>query len=253
MCGIYVLISACATSEIPVELRRCLCNRGPDHTATHDARLENESADAPATHLSFTSTVLALRGDHIAKQPFVDPQSTSVLCWNGEAWRFRHHDIKGNDGEAIARLLAEAIQQDAAEREAAILKVLRSIDGPFAFAFFDKPSKKLYYGRDRLGRRSLLIQHDHQQFILSSVAGSVDARWNEVEADGIYVLDLNLFVPNNKSDAAVSPAARLDWLDDGDNLDFVSYQSQRALQALPSTTLSPNFRLQIQGFIYWKV
>ncbi|KAF3767013.1 hypothetical protein M406DRAFT_251808 [Cryphonectria parasitica EP155] len=192
MCGIHAVISASKPIGIPANLQRCLCNRGPDHIATHETQLGSKAdADAPTTrYLSFTSTVLALRGDHVARQPFVDPSSGSVLCWNGEAWRFRHHDVAGNDGEAIAGLLAGAVRRGETEREEAILKVLRSIDGPFAFVFFDKASKKLYFGRDRLGRRSLLFRRDGHQLVLSSVADSVDPQWKEVEADGIYVLDL---------------------------------------------------------------
>lgn len=223
MCGIHVVISLCQPGEIPANLHRCLCNRGPDHILTHQTRLDNALDDARATNLAFTSTVLALRGDHIAKQPFVDSASGSVFCWNGEAWKLRHHDVAGNDGEAIAGLLNEAVTRSSAERGDAILKVLRSIDGPFAFVFFDKPSKKLYFGRDRLGRRSLLIRQDNQGLVLSSIADSVDSQWKEVEADGVYVLDLASWEQKaDGPDELGRVTNRLQWLEGENAEQFVS-------------------------------
>ncbi|KAJ4385512.1 hypothetical protein N0V93_009940 [Gnomoniopsis smithogilvyi] len=223
MCGIHVVISPHKSDEIPADLRRCLCNRGPDHIATHETRLSDALDDTPTTHLAFTSTVLALRGDYLAQQPFVDSASGSVLCWNGEAWKIRHHDVAGNDGEAVAGLLNEAVAQSSSNREGAILKVLRSIDGPFAFAFFDKPSKKLYFGRDRLGRRSLLIRQDMQGLVLSSIAETVAPEWKEVEADGVYVLNLaSTEVGSNGLNELNPVPIKLQWLDGEDAEHFVS-------------------------------
>ncbi|KAJ4423992.1 hypothetical protein N0V82_001238 [Gnomoniopsis sp. IMI 355080] len=223
MCGIHVVISPTKSDEIPAHLRRCLCNRGPDHIRTHETRLDDTLDDAPTTHLAFTSTVLALRGDHIAQQPFVDFASGSVFCWNGEAWKIRHHDVAGNDGEALAGLLNEAVAQSSSDREGAILKVLRSIDGPFAFVFFDKPSKKIYFGRDRLGRRSLLIRQDVRGLVLSSIADFVDPEWKEVEADGVYMLDLASSETGvSEVDGVDSAIASLPWLDGEDAEHFVS-------------------------------
>lgn len=228
MCGIHVVISSSEPGEIPTNLHRCLCNRGPDHILTHQTRLNQDAQDdAPTTNLAFTSTVLALRGDHIAQQPFFDSESGSVFCWNGEAWKIRHHDVAGNDGEVLASLLNKAITQGPAERDDAILEVLRSIDGPFAFVFFDKPSKKLYFGRDRLGRRSLLVRQDAQGLVLASIADSIDSEWKEVEADGVYVVDLASKEQNVSGILGVGRVAtRLQWLEGEDAEHFVSLLQQ---------------------------
>lgn len=233
MCGIHAVISTSAPGELSSSLRQRLCSRGPDHISTHEARLsrsgphEDEdgggNADVPPTtkvHLAFTSTVLALRGDHVARQPLVDPDSGSVFCWNGEAWKVRHHDVDGNDSEAIAGLLSDAVRRSgsARDREEGVLRVLRSIDGPFAFVFFDKPSGRVYFGRDRLGRRSLLLRADGAQLVISSVAESADESWKEVEADGVYVLDLSEETPGSWS----SSLSRQDWLEGEESVDFVS-------------------------------
>lgn len=247
------MISASQPGEITTDLRRCLCNRGPDHITTHETRLVDGAADgASATHFAFTSSVLALRGDHIAQQPFVDPETGSVFCWNGEAWKIRHHDVSGNDGEAIAALLSEAVSRSQEEREAAILQVLRSIDGPFAFTFFDKPSGKVYYGRDRLGRRSMVIRHGSQHVVLSSVADAADPQWREVEADGIYVLDAaNVHHLHHLSGEGAHVARRLDWLDDAGAADFVSVPLQ--LIYVLHSARNNNLGLTRIGLQYWQV
>lgn len=245
------MISASQPGELTANLRRCLCNRGPDHITTHETRLPDGVADgAPTTHLAFTSSVLALRGDHIAQQPFVDPQTGSVFCWNGEAWKIRHHDVSGNDGEAIAALLNEAVRRDLEEREAAILQVLRSIDGPFAFVFFDKPSGKVYFGRDRLGRRSLVVREGAQCVVLSSITDAADTQWREVEADGIYVLKV-VGIHSHHSVEDQSHVTRLEWLDDNDAADFVSVLLQ--LNSVLYRNATKHLGLTQTGFEHWPV
>ncbi|CVK83580.1 related to asparagine synthases [Fusarium mangiferae] len=178
MCGIHAIISSSPEQTLSSVSERCLVNRGPDHTGTVRIQLDD-------LFLTFTSTVLSLRGDHVAKQPFVDHVTGSILCWNGEAWGIQGESVQGNDGEAILALLAEA-SRGAGD----VLGILRAIEGPFAFIYLDKPAKRLYYGRDRLGRRSLLVR-DGSPFVLSSIAETPVDGWTEVEADGCYTLDLS--------------------------------------------------------------
>lgn len=234
MCGIHVVVSRSPPADIPENVQRRLRNRGPDHLATHATRLGDDDAndEGPTIHVAFTSTVLALRGDHIARQPFVDGQSGSVFCWNGEAWRIRHADVSGNDGEAIASLLHAACQCAPTAREGAIMKVLRSIDGPFAFVFFDKLSKRLYFGRDRLGRRSLLLRFDEEGLVLSSIAESRDPEWKEVEADGIYAIELAGCGRDPEKKLALPPFAKLEWLEGEDTADVVSERRYQASDAM---------------------
>ncbi|KAK1995866.1 asparagine synthase [Colletotrichum falcatum] len=185
MCGIHVSISREGFPSLPAATRTCLCNRGPDHLGEVQSQTRPLDPDANPVFLTFTSTVLALRGDHVTQQPFRDASSESVLCWNGEAWKIAGAPVQGNDGEAISSLLTAASGRD----EAPALDVLRSIEGPFAFVYFDAAASRIYYGRDRLGRRSLLL-NQMEGLRLSSIAESTSPEWAEVEADGIYVLDL---------------------------------------------------------------
>ncbi|KAJ6783949.1 hypothetical protein PWT90_02132 [Aphanocladium album] len=141
--------------------------------------------DSSQLYVGLTSTVLALRGSHTIAQPLLDPDSGSALCWNGEAWRIQGAALSGNDGEIILSKLTAA----SVHGQKAILDTLRAIEGPFAFVFVDKPSKTLYYGRDRLGRRSLLVNPEFP-FQLSSISDTSCTGWLEVEADGCYIIPL---------------------------------------------------------------
>jgi asparagine synthetase B (glutamine-hydrolysing) len=189
MCGIHVAISSGDFLAPGQDLKHLLCNRGPDHIGEAQGRAES---DGIIHKISFTSTVLGLRGGHVTPQPFVDQQSGSILCWNGEAWKIGPDTVVGNDGERVfeAMLKASATQNSLASSGPCVLEALKSICGPFAFVFFDNTRKYLYFGRDRLGRRSLLyhIAENTNTIKLSSVSDPKIGLWNEVEADGIYVL-----------------------------------------------------------------
>jgi hypothetical protein len=188
MCGIHASISTRGFQPPSSDLKLLLCNRGPDHVGEAQAEVHN---DRNTYSLSFTSTVLALRGGHVQVQPFVDYESGSVLCWNGEAWKIRSEPVIGNDGQKLFQSLIQATsRQLSSDSNTAVLDVLRSISGPFAFVFLDKIHGQIYFGRDRLGRRSLLYNTESHsgcmEFASTSNPGSTC--WKEVEADAIYQL-----------------------------------------------------------------
>lgn len=188
MCGIHAAISPSHDYKISDDLKQRLCNRGPDHTGSVQTQVALDDATDRSLFLTFTSTVLSLRGDHVAKQPLVDEESGAILCWNGEAWRIDGEPVKGNDGEAVLTLLEKA-RREASDGDT-VLDALRTIEGPFAFIYFDKPGKRVYYGRDRLGRRSLLV-NPGMPFSLCSITETPVQGWVEVEADGCYTIQLD--------------------------------------------------------------
>ncbi|KAJ4415904.1 hypothetical protein N0V85_002506 [Neurospora sp. IMI 360204] len=257
MCGIHaVLTPPGITHTVSPDLTRCLCNRGPDYLGQVERRVTSStnSESSDSWKLKLTSTVLALRGDHVAKQPLSCPDTDkgSVLCWNGEAWRINGEPVSGNDGEEISRLLREVEASASAtatatsstdeEKEKRILDVFRAIEGPFAFVYWHEVGRKVFFGRDRLGRRSLMMKRDERtgEVVLSSVAeglnGGGDANanatanatangWKEVEADGIYVLDLGLLPVSGKCEEGVRTVLeplRTDWIEGVDPAEFVS-------------------------------
>lgn len=187
MCGIFFSISEAEPNPISSYLKSCLQARGPDSLGEFEDRTSSLC-------ISAASTVLALR-HHLVKQPFTDADTGCVLCWNGEAWKFNGTPVVGNDGEAVFTHLVNATRQPSPHD--AVLQVLRAIDGPFSFIFYCKPMRCLYYGRDRLGRRSLLVSHRVDVFTLCSVADMTESgliprgSWIEVEANGIYSVQIS--------------------------------------------------------------
>ncbi|KAK3398369.1 asparagine synthase-domain-containing protein [Sordaria brevicollis] len=257
MCGIHaVLTPPGITHTVSPELTRCLCNRGPDYLGQVERRItpstqnngsDSDSSDANSWNLKLTSTVLALRGDHVAKQPHCDldsdnsdsSQRGSVLCWNGEAWRINGQPVTGegvNDGEVIWGMLKEVEASASTATEDKILDVFRTIEGPFAFVYWYEHGRKIFFGRDRLGRRSLMMKRDGRtgEVVVSSVAelnggggggGEANADgaksgWKEVEADGIYVLDLGT-LSSSGTGTGLEPLRR-DWIVGVDPAEFVS-------------------------------
>lgn len=191
MCGIFFCVSTRAHIALNAEDEKRLRARGPDasHTHTTIAGLK-----AHPWHLTFTSSVLALRGDVIVSQPIVHEATGSVFCWNGEAWSYDSIRVSGNDTQILSGHLFDAIQQYD-DPEPAILDVLNRITGPYAFVFYNAKSSKVYFGRDNLGRRSLLTQRDGDNdtrlTMCSIPMSSVDGLAQEVETLQIHKIDLS--------------------------------------------------------------
>lgn len=208
MCGIYASISR--RKDLAVfsnALRGNLTNRGPDHIGNVQRAVG--SGGEAELHLNCVATVLSLRGHGLTQQPLVSQSTSSILCWNGEAWAIKGRPVTGNDGAAVLAAL------DAAVGHEAILDVFRAVEGPFAFIYYDaRDGGRVYFCRDRLGRRSLLV-HDEDDFFLSSVADPGIAGWREVEADGVYVLHVGSLGDVRSGSVAMRAAERHGWLPEG--------------------------------------
>ncbi|KAF2834438.1 asparagine synthase related protein [Patellaria atrata CBS 101060] len=203
MCGIFFSLSSSDFIVPSPQTLRRLQSRGPDSTREHRVEIQTLGFTQSGTfYLCFVSTVLSLRGENIVAQPLVDDATGSVLCWNGEAWKVNGSPIDGNDSKAVFDLLLQvsattkALSPDGNSGPASknILDAISSIAGPYAFVFYDAPFRRILYGRDCLGRRSLLFRADRtDEITLCSIADIPTTRgsWHEVEADGLYVLGLN--------------------------------------------------------------
>lgn len=204
MCGIFASISRRKDSPDSQPLRDYLVNRGPDHFGNVQ-RTIGPGDDESALYLTCTATVLSLRGHGITEQPLVSLASNSILCWNGEAWTIEGRHIPKNDGAAVLEALDAAVDHEG------ILDAFRAVEGPFAFIYYDPRGGRIYFGRDRLGRRSLLV-HDEDDFLLSSVADPRVTGWREVEADGVYVVNVNGLGDAPSGNITMHTAERHGWL-----------------------------------------
>jgi len=192
MCGIFFALSRAVHVTPDANTQKLLRNRGPDSTGQHEILIE--SSQGVPVYATFLSTVLALRGSHVIEQPLKDEATGSILCWNGEAWSIAGNAVEGNDSQLVFSKLQEACAAGAGALSVPnVVKLLSSIRGPYALVFYDAPNKRIYYGRDCLGRRSLLRKTATDgTIILSSVCDNASGEiWSEVEADGIYAIDLN--------------------------------------------------------------
>ncbi|KAL8974497.1 MAG: hypothetical protein Q9197_001259 [Variospora fuerteventurae] len=222
MCGIF--FSSGRESDHPVSdnTLEYLCRRGPD-------QIDRVVVNDQNVCCSFFSSVLALRGDSLVAQPLQDPQTDSILCWNGEAWKIDDTLIAGNDAQKIFDNLLRAgpknPYQALDERERlddAIVRFFSRVSGPFAFIFYNARQGSVYYGRDRLGRRSLLRTKAHNgNIVISSVCiGPSTKNWAEVEADGVYVIHLA-----NISENTGLVEKRIAWPETKDLHESLSFRS----------------------------
>lgn len=195
MCGIYCSISFGSPIHSSRETQELLQARGPDSAQALSISLKIPNPTGETVNIHVFSTVLALRGDHIESQPLKDKRTESFLCWNGEAWTENGQVIGGNDSQHVFTLLLRACQSTPDPSTETVIDALTSIAGPFAFVFYDAISCRLFYGRDHLGRRSLLSRatSDGGMAFCSITDMPLSPGWKEVEAGGAYcVAPLNL-------------------------------------------------------------
>ncbi|MCJ1322093.1 hypothetical protein MMC15_007438 [Xylographa vitiligo] len=218
MCGIFFSCSI----DNPIFPSECLLDRlrrrGPDsvkvvqrtYQSINTTELVAQDSPIHTLHLVFVSTVLSLRGNAIVEQPLVDKDSGSLLCWNGEAWSLDEKIITGNDAQVVfdalltsteAFLPGQEMQPNEREyRVQTVLRIIGGLSGPFSFVFYDALSQQVFYGRDVIGRRSLLHSlSSPYDFMVSSISdwtGSID--WTEVEACGIQIINLPAALPSTE-------------------------------------------------------
>jgi asparagine synthetase B (glutamine-hydrolysing) len=167
MCGIF---ASFGINEIPVNDLQLLKNRGPD---SFEIFMDCQVVIA--------SSILHLRGD-FCSQPLVNQDY--VFAFNGELFdaplEYQSYDPKSdNDTKFIFDLFPT--------RGLEFFSLLR---GPFAFLLYSRTLKKVYFGRDVIGRRSLLTKSfaDGTTWI-SSVASDFYNSWREIDCGKIYSLD----------------------------------------------------------------
>ncbi|KAI8620324.1 asparagine synthase-domain-containing protein [Chytriomyces sp. MP71] len=178
-----------ATCEPPMwrHLVAAVGRRGCD--AQHAASVEFGSSTASA---SVFASVLRLRGSAVVAQPRVRAEDGSFLCWNGELFAdadSAHSDpLQMRPGESDTDIVFnELLGPQAASQpfKPWLLKAVARIRGPWAILVFHAPSSTLYFGRDFLGRRSLLVHFpdnsanlniasDGASFLISSVSACIE-------------------------------------------------------------------------------
>lgn len=157
------------------------CIPGPDQNAEH-------LFSWPRREVKLASSVLGLRGKEIASQPIMG--QVGRLAWNGQIFARLNstaqppqseqmseesseflekalsqlfHSVKQgkNDGESLLYAVDWLVQMcpqqyTGTNTPQALFDLLDRVDGPYAFCFVSPDQHWVAYGRDPLGRRSLL-------------------------------------------------------------------------------------------------
>ncbi|KGO78516.1 hypothetical protein PITC_067830 [Penicillium italicum] len=217
MCGIFFSLSSSKSTPPTQETCTLLQKRGPDsyktHTAQKDVNPQDGVSPPLSCYLTFTSTVLSLRGDHVYTQPLVDPTTQSVLCWNGEAWKIAGERVQGNDTEQVFSLFLQAVDGDQKHSVERMVEAIASISGPFAFVFYDATNSRLFYSRDCLGRRSLLEGFDENGNLkICSICDSASVDFfREVGTEGVCTIDLSRYQHPSLSPKELCQIKILPW------------------------------------------
>uniref|UniRef100_A0A671L4S9 Asparagine synthetase domain-containing protein 1 n=1 Tax=Sinocyclocheilus anshuiensis TaxID=1608454 RepID=A0A671L4S9_9TELE len=185
MCGICCLVSLTTPhnplDKHPVDVHENLKHRGPNSSHDITETISNCS-------LLFSAHVLHMRGC-LTPQPLQDDNG-NMLLWNGEVFGGLRVDQGENDTKVILHHLSMA--QCASD----MLSLLSQLKGPWAFIYYQKVERCIWFGRDFFGRRSLLWKFDPEgtSFTLSSVASlpvdNIQSQWQEVPPIGVYRFDL---------------------------------------------------------------
>jgi asparagine synthetase B (glutamine-hydrolysing) len=181
MCGILAIVEGRAAIDpaLKQELLEANDRRGP-----------NAYSSVTVSSLTVHANVLALRGP-VTTQPIVI--SDNILSFNGEIYEGMLVAQGANDTQVLAE------QLDACSSHDEVMECMSRIKGEWAFIYYQvypllikKSLNRLYFGRDFLGRRSLLWQlpTSNSPFILSSVSTSLD-NWEEVPTTGLFSFDMS--------------------------------------------------------------
>ncbi|XP_012218385.1 asparagine synthetase domain-containing protein 1 [Linepithema humile] len=181
MCGIFCSIHQSRNeSESSKQWNLCkelVTARGPDYLKETHVSLSHD------WHGYFAAAVLWMQGLEMTPQPSLD-NSGNLLLWNGDLFS----GCLAKDDVCDTNIILDELQSTTN-----IIPVLRKIEGPYSLVYYQKSSNMLYFGRDIIGRHSLLLKVDNEanSLMLTSIANKKMKGIIEVPAIGIFVMNLN--------------------------------------------------------------
>lgn len=198
MCGIFLSLRRTVESENPhvhKEIKAAIDKRGDADCSS--SYIDTIDTSGQFWTLEFYASVLSLRSCAKSLQPLVDTEG-NVLMFNGEIFEYEDENetIELNGMKNDTEYLYQKLSQSSDMKN--ILSVISSIRGPYSFIFYNKSEEKLYFGRDFIGRRSLILFQSSKEVIISSVSCEESHlndlyQVNEINSDGIKYIDFNSF------------------------------------------------------------
>ncbi|KAF2361916.1 Asparagine synthase [Trinorchestia longiramus] len=146
MCGISVEVFTCSCHQTCArnfkEIPELLLSRGPDASSCITVQLQEVS-------IVLKGTVLWLQGEEPVSQPIRD-EDGNILLFNGDVLAGVQMPVEGEcDSVHLLRQLRAAVDEEVPD-------VMSGIIGPWTFIYWRVATQRLYFGRDVLGRHSLL-------------------------------------------------------------------------------------------------
>ncbi|GAV46434.1 hypothetical protein ZYGR_0A00250 [Zygosaccharomyces rouxii] len=128
--------------------------------------------------ISWFSSVLSLREPFIRQS--VEVGDRYILQFNGELY---NEEILDNDTSFVASLL----END----KMSVFEVISFLEGEFAYTIYDMHERKLYFGRDDIGKRSLSYRLDQVigDIYVASVTGQQEG-FTDCLAGIVYIYDV---------------------------------------------------------------
>lgn len=179
------------TPDIFESLMIKIASRGPDYL------LYLQFIDS-SNSFQFFSSILSLRQPFYS-QPIHNHNHNLILQFNGELYNLEC--LQSNDTEFIMERLVYNISSS--NRNDGILKTITDLNGEFAFTIYDLLESKLYFGRDYIGRRSLLYNIDNldslesgSEIIISSLPPGHSNSFKECKSNEIKVFNFKDLILN---------------------------------------------------------
>lgn len=153
-----------------------LC-RGPNYACYKELKVKN-------FHFQLLSSVLSLRKP-FTKQPVLGPDY--ILQFNGEL--YNAECLEKNDTQYISEKINAAILSSNSKKQA-FGAVISLLDGEFAYAITDLAENKVYFGKDQVGKRSLLYCVEDDVTISSVFPSRNGQSVTECPGGKMHVVDL---------------------------------------------------------------
>lgn len=177
MCGFTGVVSFNEINSSLLELsnRHSVC-RGPDN-------LSNTKGFHDIYYDFWFNRLSIVDLSSEANQPMNSQRTNSILMFNGEIYNsqyLRNKIIKNKFDFQTSHSDTETLL---AGLEVYGIEFIQKIDGQFSFIYFDKPNKKIFLGRDRLGQKPLYYKLDNKSLSFASNLKSLLELSHDLELD----------------------------------------------------------------------
>ncbi|XP_073974872.1 asparagine synthetase domain-containing protein 1 isoform X2 [Rhodnius prolixus] len=175
MCGILLNLFRNDSAKICAkQFKELINNRGPNSYNEIENNIGN------GWNSLTLGSVLWTQGGRTSLQP-IRNNSGSFLLWNGDVY----HGLPNSGEETCdSELVFAELEQYG------VLSTVSKISGPYAIIYYDVINNELWFGRDAVGRHSLLWNVDSENLLLTSVCPR-SVVVEEVPNCGIFKIDLS--------------------------------------------------------------